>query len=61
VVTLTECRTHAQIDTTVGGFNCGEPELAITMADAAAGMLVIMVAAFPGRRCGRHTATLDLL
>jgi hypothetical protein len=61
VVTLTECRTHAQIDAAVGGFNCGEPELAITMADAGAGMLVIMVAAFPGWRCGRHTTTLVLL
>ncbi|GAA1277588.1 IS4 family transposase [Streptomyces aureus] len=48
VVTLTECGTHAQIDAAVGGFNGGEPELAIKMADAAAGMLVIMDRGFPG-------------
>ncbi|MDQ1005602.1 hypothetical protein QFZ82_000086 [Streptomyces sp. V4I23] len=47
-VTLTECGTHAQIDAAVGGFNGGEPELAIKMADAAAGMLVIMDRGFPG-------------
>ncbi|MFE7267437.1 IS4 family transposase [Streptomyces sp. NPDC057592] len=48
VVTLTECGTHAQIDAAVGGFNGGEPELAIKMADSAAGMLVIMDRGFPG-------------
>lgn len=48
VVTLTECGTHAQIDAAVGGFNGGEPELAIRMADSAAGMLVIMDRGFPG-------------
>jgi hypothetical protein len=32
----------------VGGFNGGEPELAIKMADAAAEMLVIMDRGFPG-------------
>jgi hypothetical protein len=48
VVTLTECGTHAQIDVAVGGFNGGEPELAIKMADSAAGMLVIMDRGFPG-------------
>ncbi|MGW0886280.1 IS4 family transposase [Streptomyces sp. NPDC002671] len=48
VVTLTECGTHAQIDASVGGFNGGEPELAISMAHAAAGTLVIMDRGFPG-------------
>ncbi|MCX4400042.1 IS4 family transposase (plasmid) [Streptomyces sp. NBC_00053] len=48
VVTLTECGTHAQTDAAVGGFNGGEPELAIKMADSAAGMLVIMDRGFPG-------------
>ncbi|MFE2493675.1 IS4 family transposase [Streptomyces scopuliridis] len=48
VVTLTECGTHAQVDAAVGGFNGGEPELAIKMADSAAGMLVIMDRGFPG-------------
>ncbi|MFE7398059.1 transposase [Streptomyces sp. NPDC057557] len=47
-MTLTECSTHAQIDAAVGGFNSGEPELAIKMADSAAGMLVIMDRGFPG-------------
>jgi Insertion element 4 transposase N-terminal/Transposase DDE domain len=48
VVTLTECGTHAQIDAAVGGFSGGEPELAIKMAGASAGMLVIMDRGFPG-------------
>jgi hypothetical protein len=48
VVTLTECGTHAQIDAAVGGFNGGEPESASKMADAVAGMLVIMDRGFPG-------------
>jgi Transposase DDE domain len=48
VVTLTETGTHAQIDAAVGGFNTGEPELAIGLAAAAAGMLVIMDRGFPG-------------
>jgi hypothetical protein len=48
VVTLTECGTHAQIDAAVGGFSGGEPELAITTAGSAAGMLVIMDRGFPG-------------
>lgn len=48
VVTLTETGTHAQIDAAVGGFNTGEPELAIRLAPAAAGMLVIMDRGFPG-------------
>ncbi|ANZ21567.1 transposase IS4 family protein [Streptomyces noursei ATCC 11455] len=48
VVTLTECSTHAQIDAAVGGFNGGEPELAIKMADSAAGILVIMDRGLPG-------------
>ena len=42
VVTLSECGTHASIDAAVGGFNTGEPELAIAMAESATGMLVIM-------------------
>ncbi|MFE5092419.1 hypothetical protein ACFRCI_19070 [Streptomyces sp. NPDC056638] len=57
-MTLTECSTHAQVDAAVGGFNSGEPELAIKMADSTAGMLVIMDRGFPGvawsswrRRC----------
>jgi transposase IS4-like protein/DDE family transposase len=48
VVTLTEAGTHASADARVGGFNGGEPELAIAMAPAAAGMLVIMDRGFPG-------------
>ncbi|MFE2095309.1 IS4 family transposase [Streptomyces sp. NPDC059460] len=48
VVTLTECGTHAQIDAAVGGFNGGEPELAIKMAGTAGGMLVVMDRGFPG-------------
>jgi len=48
VVTLTECGTHAQIDVAVGGFNGGEPELAIALAGSANGMLVIMDRGFPG-------------
>ncbi|MBF6303103.1 IS4 family transposase, partial [Nocardia amamiensis] len=48
VVTLTETGTHAQIDAAVGGFNTGEPELAIRLAASAAGMLVIMDRGFPG-------------
>jgi transposase IS4-like protein/DDE family transposase len=48
VVTLTEAGTHAQIDAAVGGFCTGEPELAITLASSAAGMLVIMDRGFPG-------------
>ncbi|WP_369265202.1 IS4 family transposase [Streptomyces sp. R35] len=48
VVTLTECGTHAQIDAAVGGFNGGEPELAVKMADSAVGMLVIMDRGLPG-------------
>ncbi|WP_269664828.1 IS4 family transposase [Streptacidiphilus rugosus] len=48
VVTLTECGTHAQIDAAVGGFNGGEPELALTAAGSAAGILVIMDRGFPG-------------
>jgi hypothetical protein len=48
VVTLTETGTHAQIDAAVGGHRTGEPELAIKMADSAAGMLVIMDRGFPG-------------
>lgn len=32
----------------MGGFNTGEPSLAIGMADSAAGMLVIADRAFPG-------------
>ena len=48
VVTLSECGTHASIDAAVGGFNTGEPNLAIGMADSAAGMLVIADRAFPG-------------
>ncbi|WP_433192182.1 IS4 family transposase [Nocardia sp. CA-107356] len=48
VVTLTETGTHAQIDAAVGGFRCGEPELAIRLAASAAGMLVIMDRGFPG-------------
>ena len=48
VVTLTETGTHAQIDAAVDGFCCGEPELAIMLAPAAAGMLVIMDRGFPG-------------
>jgi hypothetical protein len=32
VVTLTEAGTHASMDARVGGFNGGEPELAIAMA-----------------------------
>ncbi|GLZ02503.1 transposase [Actinoplanes sp. NBRC 103695] len=48
VVTLTECGTHAQIDAAVGGFNRGEPELAIAVAGSASGMLVIMDRGFPG-------------
>ena len=48
VVTLTETGTHASIDAAVGAFSGGEPELAITMASSAAGMLVIMDRGFPG-------------
>ncbi|OKI79505.1 hypothetical protein A6A27_40550 [Micromonospora sp. CB01531] len=48
VVTLTECGTHAQMDAAVGGFNTGEPELAIALAGSARGMLVIMDRGFPG-------------
>ena len=48
VVTLTETGTHAQIDAAVEGACCGEPELAIRLAPAAAGMLVIMDRGFPG-------------
>jgi hypothetical protein len=48
VVTLTETGTHAQIDAAVDGACCGEPELAIMLAPAAAGMLVIMDRGFPG-------------
>ena len=48
VVTLTETGTHAQIDAAVDGACCGEPELAIRLAPAAAGMLVIMDRGFPG-------------
>ncbi|MFE3280535.1 IS4 family transposase [Nocardia sp. NPDC059239] len=48
IVTLTETGTHAQIDAAVGGFRCGEPELAIRLASSAAGMLVIMDRGFPG-------------
>jgi hypothetical protein len=48
LVTLTECGTHAQIDAAVGGFNGGERELAIKLADAARGMLVLMDRGFPG-------------
>ena len=48
VVTLTETGTHSSIDASVGGFGSGEPELAITMAGSAAGMLVIMDRGFPG-------------
>ena len=48
VVTLSECGTHASIDAAVGGFNTGEPNLAIGMAGSAAGMLVIADRAFPG-------------
>lgn len=48
VVTLTETGTHASIDARIGGFNGGERELAVQMADSAAGMLVIMDRGFPG-------------
>ena len=48
VVTVSECGTHASIDARVGGFNGGEPELAIEMAASAPGMLVIMDRGFPG-------------
>jgi hypothetical protein len=48
VVTLTETGTHASIDARVGGFNGGERELAVQMADSATGMLVIMDRGFPG-------------
>lgn len=48
VVTLTECGTHAHIDAAVGGFNGGEPELAIKMAGTAGGMLVVVDRGFPG-------------
>jgi Insertion element 4 transposase N-terminal/Transposase DDE domain len=48
VVTLTETGTHASIDAAVGAFSGGEPELAIAMANSAAGMLVIMDRGFPG-------------
>ena len=48
VVTLTEVGTHAQIDAAVGGFRDGEPELAVKLAESAAGMLVIMDRGFPG-------------
>lgn len=48
VVTLTETGTHAQIDAAVGSYRDGEPEMAITMAGSAAGMLVIMDRGFPG-------------
>jgi hypothetical protein len=48
MVTLTECGTHAQIDAAVGGFNGGERELAIKLADSAKDMLVIMDRGFPG-------------
>jgi hypothetical protein len=53
VVTLTETRTHASVDASVGGFCGGEPGLAVAMAPSAAGMLVIMDRGFPGWRCGR--------
>ena len=48
VVTLTEAGTHSSIDARVGGFNGGEPKLAIAMAAGAADMLVIMDRNFPG-------------
>ena len=47
-VALTECGTHAQIDAAVGGFNGGERELAIKLADSAKGVLVLMDRGFPG-------------
>ncbi|WP_162624815.1 IS4 family transposase [Streptomyces cadmiisoli] len=48
VVTLTETGTHASIDARIGGFNGGERELAVQMADSAAGMLVLMDRGLPG-------------
>lgn len=48
VVTLTEAGTHSTVDARVGGFNGGEPELAIAMTPGAAGRLVIMDRGFPG-------------
>jgi hypothetical protein len=48
VATLTETGTHASIDARVGGFNGGERDLAVAMASAAAGMLVVMDRGFPG-------------
>ena len=48
VVTLTETGTHASIDARVGSFEGGERELAVAMADSAAGMLVLMDRGFPG-------------
>ncbi len=48
MVTLTETGTHAQAGAAVGSYRDGEPELAIQMADSAAGMLVIMDRGFPG-------------
>ena len=45
---MTETGTHAGIDAKVGTFDGGEPEVAIALADSAAGMLVIMDRAFPG-------------
>jgi hypothetical protein len=56
LVTLTECGTHAQIETALGGFNGGERELAISLAGSANGMLVIRIGAFPGSRCGSRTS-----
>lgn len=41
VVTLTECGTHRGIAASIGGFDGGEVELAVPLAQAAAGMLVI--------------------
>jgi hypothetical protein len=52
VVTLTETGTHAQIDAAVEGACCGEPELAIKLANPAAGMLVIMDRVSPESPCG---------
>lgn len=49
VVMLSDCGTHASIDAAVGGFNTGEPNLAIGMAGSAAGMLVMSAAASSGR------------
>jgi hypothetical protein len=48
IVTLTETGTHACIDAAMGGFNGGEPELAIKLAPSAAGTLVIMDRGFLG-------------